>query len=116
MGLVIETFAGDSAPTEMFTIKRTDGSVVNLLGATVWLLIEDPDSGILTNEPSNGKNNLCTIVNALGGLCSYSWNAGGSDLPDPGFYKANLKIKYGDNTVETAAITISARLPIAFIS
>ncbi len=116
MGLLIQTFAGDSAPSETLNISRAGAGVVNLTGAKVWLIIEEPDTGLITNNPADGHNNQCTITDANNGIVVYSWNPGGTDCPDPGIYRANLKIKYGTGGIETYAVTISAGDPLAQIS
>lgn len=116
MALVIETFAGDSAPVITFNITRADGTTPNLTGCKVWFLIQDPDTYLLTNEPSLGKNNFCVITNAVGGQCTYTWNSGGTDLPDAGVYTANLKIEYATGAIETFPIIINASAPLAQIS
>lgn len=114
MRFVIQSNAGDFAPTEIMTLTRADGSIINLLGATVWLLIRDPDSRRITNNPP--KNNQCTILNAVGGVVSYDWNPNGTDLPNPGVYKATLKVKYSNGSVESLNGDIVADDPLAFIS
>lgn len=104
---VIQTYRGDTAPDLTFNITREDGSIVDLTGATVVFIIQDPITKHSTNDPSGNITNLCTITNPVGGVCMYSWNAGGTDTPDVGFYLANLKIEYPNQTVETYALTIS---------
>lgn len=115
--IVIETFAGDGAPPITFNISREDGTIVNLTGATVWFIIQDPQSGLTTNNPSGSITNICSITNAILGQCSYTWNSGGTDCPDPGIYAANIKIRYpGFVRPETYAVRIAAANPIAAIS
>lgn len=106
---VIRTFRGDTAPDLTFNITREDGSVVNLTGATVAFIIQDPLTHLSTNDPnpSLGITNQCSITNAESGTCVYSWNAGGTDTPDIGYYPANIKIEYADHTVETYSLTVA---------
>lgn len=114
MGFIIQSNSGDSAPTEVMTLVRADGAIINLNGAKVWLIIKDPDTGRITNNPPH--NNLCTIIDPPNGVCSYDWNPGGSDLPDPGIYPVTLKIRYSNGTIESLNGSIVADKPIAFIS
>lgn len=104
---VIQTYRGDTAPDLTFNLTREDGTIVNLTGATVSFIIQDPVTKLSTNDPGAGKTNLCQITNATGGVCVYSWNAGGTDTPDVGFYPANLKIEYPTGAIETYSMTIS---------
>jgi hypothetical protein len=114
--IVIETFAGDSAPSITMNITREDGTIVSLVGATVWLIIQNPDTKAITNNPSGNINNLCSITNGAAGQCVYTWNSGGTDCPVPGIYFANLKIRYSNGQKETYAVRIAAANPIAFVS
>ena len=106
---VIRTYRGDTAPDLVFNITREAGSIVDLTGAEVAFIIQDPVTRVSTNDPnpSEGITNMCTLVNPVGGICLYSWNAGGTDTPDTGYYPANLKIRYPDGSIETYALTIS---------
>src|ERR1017187_6432228 len=97
---VIQTYKGDTAPDLTFNITREDNSIVNLTGATVAFIIQDPLTKLSTNDPSGGKTNLCTVTNPTGGVCVYTWNVGGTDTPDTGFYPCDIVINYPNNTVE----------------
>lgn len=112
MGIVIETFAGDSAPALNFTLTREDGSIVNLTGAQVRFTIQDPSTGLITNNPSGSITNSCTITNALAGQCTYTWNLNGTDCPNAGIYKAEIKIRYSAGVEETYPVNISAVAPL----
>lgn len=104
---VIQTYQNDTAPDLTFTITREDGSIVDLTGATVTFIIENPVTHMYTNSPNNDKVDTCVITNPTGGVCVYSWNSGGTDTPNVGLYPANIKIEYADDTVETYSMTIS---------
>lgn len=102
----VKTFVNDTSPNLTFTVTRTDGSIVDLTDCTVKFRIQDPT----TNTRTNDTNNVCTITDAVHGVCEYAWV--GTDLPDAGTYTANLQITYptldpdDDNQVETFAVTI----------
>lgn len=112
MAIVIETFAGDSAPGITFTITRADGSIVSLVGATVSFVIQNPITGVPTNNQVGGIKNQCTIIDAVNGVCTYAWNPGGTDIPVPGIYRANIVIQYPDSSRETYPVQISAEEPV----
>lgn len=112
MPVVIRTYVGDGAPNITFTISREDGSIVNLTGATVRFIIQDPDTHLPTNNPTNTITNLCTIIDPANGICTYAWNPG-SDTPDPGIYSGQIKIRYGNAAEETYGLLISAEPTIA---
>lgn len=103
MATVIETYAGDSSPNITFNVSRVDGSIVNLTGATVKFIIQNPVTGKHTND----ANNLCVVANST--TVVYSWNTAGTDIPVAGIYKSVLQITYPDNQLETYAISISAQ-------
>lgn len=88
MSQTIKIYKSDTAPNMTFTITRIDGSIVDLTGATVKFKIQDPVTGVRTNDAAN----TCTLINAANGTCKYAWN--NTDLPDPGTYAANLVIYY----------------------
>lgn len=113
-GTVIQTFAGDSAPMITLSLTRDDGSIVNLTDASVYLIIEDPDTKLPTNNFNSnlGITNHCVITNPSGGVCTYTWNRTGTDCPDVGIYPANLRIIYQDGSKETYRMIISAEAPI----
>jgi hypothetical protein len=104
---VIQTYKSDTAPNLIFNISREDGTIVSLVGCTVAFIIQDPITKLSTNDPSAGKTNICQITNATAGVCAYSWNSGGTDTSDVGFYPCNLRILYPNNTVENYALTLS---------
>jgi hypothetical protein len=112
MAFVIETFAGDSAPGLTFTITRSDGSIVDLTGCTVSMVIQHPHTGKPTNNQTGGLRNQCTITDPVNGVCTYAWNAGGTDVPIPGIYNATIIIQYPDSSKETYPGVISALEPI----
>lgn len=104
---VIQTYKGDTAPDITFNISREDGTIVDLTGATVAFILQNPGTGLSTNDPSGSITNLCAITNPTGGTCVYTWNTGGTDTPVTGYYKANLKILYPNNTTETYGLTVA---------
>lgn len=100
MASTIKIFKNDTAPNVTFTLTRTDGTIVDLTACTVTFKIQDPTTGVRTND----SNNSCTVTNAAGGICTYAWTS--TDLPDPGTYTANLVVTHAGNRVETYGVTI----------
>jgi hypothetical protein len=105
---VIQTYVGDTSPDLTLNITREDGSIVDLTGATVAFILQNPQTGLSTNDVNHslGITNLCEITNPTGGVCVYSWNLGHTDTPVTGYYKANLKIEFPNNTTETYGLTV----------
>ena len=113
--IVIDTFAGDSAPDETLTITRDGGGVVDLTGAKVYLIIQNPITNLPTNNYNavSGINNACTIVTPTNpAVVTYAWNAGGTDCPEVGIYDANLMIVYPNGAPEHYKVIINAEYPI----
>lgn len=99
---VIKMYAGDSSPNVTFNLSRPDNSPVDITGATVKLVIQNP----YTNKHTNDGHNSCSVTSAT--TCTYAWNTAGTDLPNPGIYKAELQIAYADGQDETYGLQIVA--------
>lgn len=101
-------YQGDSAPNPILTCVREDGSVIDLTDTTVRFIITNPQTKRHTNDPNadTGVTNVCTLVNAAEGQCTYAWNP--KDLPVAGIYPCMLVITYTDNKQETREILVSA--------
>ena len=101
---ILETVAGDSSPDIQFPVTRENGTIVDLTNATVKLRIQDPVTGLRTNDAQN----TVVVLNGPAGLCSYSWNLAGTDCPDPGIYRADLQIVFPTGKKETYQFRIQA--------
>lgn len=87
----LKTVVSNTAPPLAITAQR-DGTVINLAGCTVNLIITQGTTTLNTGHQG------CTITNALNGIVSYVRQAG--DIPTPGAYICDLQVTYGDGTVE----------------
>lgn len=83
--------AGNSAPAWLLTAKRA-GVAIDVTGCTVSLILAKG------NTVTNTGHQACTLVTPTSGVVSYSPRV--TDCPNPGKYKADLKVTYPDATVE----------------
>ena len=93
MAQKILTVEDNTAPTITLTLKR-GGAPINLTTVgSVDLYIKR------NNIITNAGGTACTVVTPLDGIIGYS--LGVSDLANAGTYEAEVKITYGDATIET---------------
>lgn len=94
MSEVLRTVVGNNAPPLAITLKH-DGTVIDLTGASVILIIKRDDTGAVTNA----SNQSCTVgTPATAGVVSYS--PASTDFTVAGRYLAQAKITYANSTVE----------------
>lgn len=82
----------NTAPSILLTAER-DGSVIDVSGSTVKFIIARGST--IKNTGHQG----CTLVAPTSGRVQYTPQAG--DFDAPGTYKADIKITYGDGSIET---------------
>jgi hypothetical protein len=87
----ILTVAGNTAPPLELTCERS-GVVIDLTGCTVELIITQGRT--IRNAGHQG----CTITSSTGGIVTYVRQAG--DTPTVGSYVCDLRVTYGDATIE----------------
>jgi len=94
---VYATVKGNTAPAIKITLRR-DKQPIDLTGvSSVKLIIKNP----LDKEITNTSHQNCTVLDAEKGLIGYQLDA--QDFPatkNKVKYIAEVKITYGDNTVE----------------
>jgi hypothetical protein len=88
----IKIVEDNTAPAYLLTAQR-EGVAIDLTGCTVALIIAKGST--ITNT----GHQACTLVAPTSGRVQYSPQAG--DFATPGTYKADLKITYGDGSIET---------------
>lgn len=87
---------GDTAPAISATITRTtDGTVVNLTGATVSFQMRKVDDRRFT------VNATASVGTPTEGTVSYDWAP--NDLSTPGRYVVQWEVTYGDGRIQTTA-------------
>lgn len=88
---------GDTAPAVLAVIHDEDNpsELVDLTGCTVRFQMRKPSDHRYT------VNSVATVVNAAGGLVSYSW--GPNDLSVPGTYNFQWEITYPGGKVQTTS-------------
>lgn len=104
--IVIQMTAGDTSPNITFNFSRSDGSVVDITGANVQFIIQNP----YANQHTNDADNSCTVLSST--TCTYAWDITGTDVPLPGIYNCELRILYPDGQKETQKMVISADRPL----
>lgn len=82
----------NTAPSLLLTAER-DGVAIDVSGSTVELIIAKGST--IKNAGHQG----CTLVAPTSGRVQYNPQTG--DFDTPGTYKADLKITYGDGSIET---------------
>lgn len=105
--VTLKMVAGDTGPDRNFTIKREDGTVVDVTGATVLFKIKENEAGI-----TNADHQECSIVDGPAGKVSYEFEEG--DIPNEGVYYCDLEITFADGEIETAPdyVIINARAQV----
>ena len=87
------TVEDNTAPPITLTLER-DGVAINVTGCTVDLYIKNP-SGSITNT----GHTSCTLTTPGSGIVTYTTQS--TDFPVGATYNCEVKITYGDATVET---------------
>ena len=91
----------NTAPNIVLTLERDD-EAIDVTGATVDLYITL--DGTVTNSGHTG----CTLTTPTSGIVTYSPEA--TDFATNGTYKCEIKITYGDATVETLYETFNVQV------
>lgn len=86
------TVQNNTAPPIVLTLERSDNPI-NVTGATVDLYIN------LTGTVVNTGHTSCALTTPAAGVVTYTTHA--SDFTTPGVYNCEIKISYGDGTIET---------------
>lgn len=99
----LKTVAGNTAPDLQITCKR-DGTAINLTSATVLVIIR--------GSTITQAGRAATLTDATNGVISYKPLA--TDFPTAGSYKADVKVTYGDLSIEVLyeQLKIKARAPL----
>jgi len=84
----------DRLPVLEITIKKTDGTPLDLTGATAKFFMVDAKTNVTKVSAA------ATVKNATGGVVEYAWAAGDTDTA--GDFKAEVEITYADGKKITA--------------
>lgn len=88
-------YKGDRRPSIQATLKKTDGSVVDLSGCSVkFQLIELNSNVTVLNETASIQ------TPASAGIVKYDWKAGETDLNDI-HYRIRFEVTFADSTKQT---------------
>ena len=87
----IKIAQGNTAPSYLLTAER-EGVPIDLTGCTADLIIAKGST--ITNT----GHQACVVITPTAGRVEYTPQSG--DFATPGSYKADLKITYGDGSVE----------------
>jgi len=90
---VIRMKRNDTLPSLEATLKYSDGTAIDLTGATVKFYMAKPDGTVVINATA-------TIVDAVNGKVRYEWQQG--DLSEEGRYHAEFEITFPNGDVLTA--------------
>lgn len=85
------TVEDNTAPNIVLTLERS-GVAIDVTGGTVALIIK------LGATITNTGHQTCTLTTPASGIVTYSPLA--ADFATPGTYNCEIKITYGDGTVE----------------
>lgn len=88
----VKLVEGNSAPPIVLTAQRPDGTVINLTGATVSLIVTK------ARAITNAGHQTCVLTIPASGIVTYTPTT--TDFPTQGTYVCDLKIVYSDTTVE----------------
>lgn len=92
MATVLKITQGSTAPIYDLTLKRDDGSVIDLTNTTPTMKL------CRGTTQTNIGHEALTIVSAGAGIAG--WKPGTGDLPTPGTYKGDIKVTYADTSYE----------------
>jgi hypothetical protein len=105
----MEVRVGDYGYNINFTVKDTDGTVVNLTGIeAIYFRVREVDSD------RNILNGTCSVVVAASGTCKYTVQ--NNDFDKEGNYTGGLVLKYSSVkkvTTKDFAITVKRSLKLA---
>jgi hypothetical protein len=87
----INTVAGNTAPPIVLTCER-NGVAIDVTGCTVSLVIAQG------NTVTNTNHQTCDLTTPTSGVVTYTPQTG--DIPNPSTYTCDLKIVYGDGSIE----------------
>lgn len=88
----LKSVESNTAPAFEITCERDDGTVIDLTGNTVTMKL------YRRGTQTNTGHEACTVTDATNGVVT--WQPQSGDLPSSGTYKGDVKITYGDATVE----------------
>lgn len=94
MAQTLKTVAGNTAPQYQITCTRPDGSVIDLTNCGVTFFLYK--NKVQTN--TGHESSSITILTAASGIIG--WQPATGDFVAKGNYKGNVKVVYGDNSVE----------------
>lgn len=92
MATALKTVELNTAPAYQITCDRTDGTIIDLTGNTVTMKLYQGAT------QTNVGHEACIVTDAAGGVVT--WQPQTGDLPSSGSYKGDVKITYGDASVE----------------
>ena len=84
---------GDTSPLMLSTLKSSDGTVIDLSNTSVLFEMK------LTSRTDVKISAAAQFIEPDLGTVRYSWAA--TDTQHSGWYKAEFKVTYQDNTIET---------------
>ena len=96
----------NTAPPIVITCQRTDGTIIDLTGCSVKLIITNGTVQTNSAHPS------CTVTTPTAGVITYTPQSG--DFPIAGTYTCDVVITYGGGGIETLydQLKIKARLKV----
>lgn len=83
--------AGNTAPPQEITCDRKDGSIIDLTGCTVTLIIAKGNT--ITQA-----GRTAVVTDATNGIIEYTPLT--TDFPTKGTYKGDVEVEYGDGGIE----------------
>lgn len=87
----------NTAPPIVLTLERDNGdgttTAINVTGCTVALIIN------LNGTVTNTGHQSCSLTTPTSGIVTYTTQT--ADFATPGTYNCEVKITYGDGTIET---------------
>jgi hypothetical protein len=105
MATPLKTVAGNTAPPWDITCKRPDGTIIDLTGCTVELII-------VKGSTVTQAGRAAVVTTPASGLIEYTPVA--TDCPTKGSYKCDVAVTYGDGGFEILydQLKVKARKPL----
>ena len=96
----------NTAPPLVITCERDDGTIIDLTGCDVDLIITNG------SVQTNALHEACVVTSPSAGLVTYQLQTG--DIPTSGTYLCDVVITYSDDTIETlySQLKLKARLKV----
>lgn len=83
----------DTSPALKVELKASDGTAINLTGATVHFHMRDIETQVVKVDSA------ATVTQATQGHVQYNWQTG--DTNNAGVFEYEFQVTYSDSTIET---------------